>query len=301
MDPHPALGHVLNALSTARKQHNVTMNAASTGALAGQSTHAETVNALLPGHVIVGNVPIFDASPESVLELCRRRIQTETGTRIATANLDFVAIARRDETLCQHLHRSHLVIADGKPVAALARLAGAARTVRVAGVDLVHQLLHNHELPELRVAMYGASEHASLAAETAFASYPRVSVVERIVPPFRALTVAEEELERQRLREAAPHLVLVALGCPRQEGLISAYFEEVPSATWIGVGGTFDFFAGTRKRAPRWVQDSGCEWLVRLAQEPRRLWRRYVLRDIPTLAMVAPAAGGAALRRRLRR
>ncbi|MDZ7726965.1 MAG: WecB/TagA/CpsF family glycosyltransferase [Dehalococcoidia bacterium] len=254
----------------------------------------------LPGHVDVAGVPVFDAAAEHVLSLCHERIAAGVGTRIATANLDFLAIARRDATLKEHLRSSHLVLADGKPVAVLARVAGAAKTVRVAGVDLVGSLLARHPLPTLRVALYGATEHVSLAAADTFAAYDRVEVVARVVPPFRPLAPDEELEERARIREAEPHLVLVALGCPRQEQLIARYFDEAPGATWIGVGGTLDFFAGSRKRAPRWVQDAGGEWIVRLAQEPRRLWRRYLLRDVPALAAVAPPVCGAAVRRRFR-
>lgn len=254
----------------------------------------------LPGHVEVAGVPVFNGAADDVLRLCHERIAAGIGTRIATANLDFLAIARRDTRLKEHLNSSHLVLADGKPVAMLARVAGATQTARVAGVDLVGNLLSGHALPRLRVALYGATEPASRAAADAFAAYDRVHVAARVVPPFRPLTPEEEREERARIREAEPHLVLVALGCPRQEQVISRYFDEAPTATWIGVGGTLDFFAGSRKRAPRWVQDAGGEWLVRLAQEPRRLWRRYLLRDVPALAAVAPPVCGAAVRRRFR-
>ncbi len=79
------------------------------------------------------------------------------------------------------------------------------------------------------------------------------------------------------------------MGCPKQERLIARYFDAAPAAVWIGVGGTLDFYAGRTRRAPRWMQAIGLEWVMRLAQEPRRLWRRYLLHDIPTLVRVTPA------------
>ncbi len=220
------------------------------------------------------------------------------GARVATANLDFLAIARRDSRLAQLLRRSHLVVADGAPVVWLARLVGAGRVQRVPGVDFVGQLCAaGAERGGVRIVLYGgAPEVADRARARIESSFPGATVVEQIPPPFRELTAEEESEERARVAAANPELVLVALGCPKQERLIARYFDAAPGAVWIGVGGTLDFYAGRTRRAPRWVQALGMEWAMRLVQEPRRLWRRYLLHDIPTLARVAPAC----LRLRLR-
>ena len=97
------------------------------------------------------------------------------------------------------------------------------------------------------------------------------------------------------LSETVP-LVLVALGCPYQEQVIARYYEAAPAAVWIGVGGTLDILAGRTRRAPRLLQRLGLEWLARLAQEPRRLWRRYLLRDVPALVAATPACVASGLR-----
>src|SRR5690606_29054243 len=115
------------------------------------------------------------------------------------------------------------------------------------------------------------------------ARFPAARIVLRLTPPFRPLVPEEVTAERDAIAHARPDLVLVALGCPRQERLIAEYHDAAPGAVWIGVGGTLDFLAGQRWRAPALVQRGGMEWLVRLAQEPRRLWRRYLLRDLPAL------------------
>ena len=83
--------------------------------------------------------------------------------------------------------------------------------------------------------------------------------------------------------------MLVALGCPRQERLIARYFDCAPAALWIGVGGTFELISGRKRRAPAPMQAVGLEWVARLAQEPGRLWRRYLLRDAPFFLRLAPA------------
>ncbi len=228
-------------------------------------------------------------------------ITSGRGARIATANLDFVALARRDATLREDLANSTLVVADGKPIVWLARIAGARRIGRVNGVDLATELLRRGEaLGGMRVALYGSTPDISRdAAAWIERTFVGVRIVAQLTPPFRELSEQESLAERARLTAAAPDLVLVALGCPRQERLIARYFDAAPGAVWIGIGGTLDFFAGRRWRAPRFVQAAGLEWAFRLMQEPRRLWRRYLLRDLPTLfcdcaRMRAHEAGAAA-------
>lgn len=249
------------------------------------------------GYVLVGGVPIFDGDLSAALEWCRRRIRNGVGGRVATANLDFLALARKDQVLAADLWRSDLVVADGAPVAALARVAGAKRARRVPGVDLVRALMERHGMPELRVVLYGASEDASAAAAARLAAFEGVTVAARLVPPFRPLSDEEMIVERHDIRAARPDVVLVALGCPKQERLIGRYYDAAPGAIWIGVGGTLDFIAGEKRRAPGWLQALGLEWLARLSQEPGRLWRRYLLRDIPFLVRLTPEVAIRRLRR----
>ena len=234
-------------------------------------------------HTVIGDVPLYTGSAASVIDECKRRLFAREGAHIATANLDFLALARKDSTLREALNQCDLVVIDGKPVEWLARYRGHSGAERLAGVDLVHELLATGVERPLRVAMYGSTESISEAASNKFSRYTGVEIVSRIVPPFRELSDVERDDEIHRIQSAKPDVVFVALGCPRQEFLIREYFQAAPQALWVGIGGTFDFYAGIRKRAPQWMQRSGLEWTARLAQEPRRLWRRYVLRDIPAL------------------
>lgn len=248
----------------------------------------------------VGPLAIFDGTLAGAADRCVEAITSGRGARIATANLDFVALARRDATLREDLANSTLVVADGKPIVWLARIAGARRIGRVNGVDLATELLRRGEaLGGMRVALYGSTPDISRdAAAWIERTCAGVRIVARLIPPFRELSEQESLAERARLTAAAPDLVLVALGCPRQERLIARYFDAAPGAVWIGVGGTLDFFAGRRWRAPRFVQAAGIEWAFRLMQEPRRLWRRYLLRDLPTLFAIAPGCVRTRLARR---
>lgn len=241
-----------------------------------------------PSHRRLGPARVFEGGLEDVTALCIDWMRSGRGARIATANLDFFALARRDHELRAHLEASHLVVADGAPVAWLAKLLGATEVERVAGVDLVDTLLRRAGASGgVRVALYGSTPDMAELAKTRFEAHTGVEVVLVHCPPFRPLTAEEEQAEQQAISRARPDLVLVALGCPKQERLIARYFEAASEAIWIGVGGTFEILGGHRKRAPRAAQRLGLEWAVRLLQEPRRLWRRYLLRDVPALISLA--------------
>ncbi len=249
-------------------------------------------SATAPPACRVGGIPIFDGDMEAAVARCFDALDGGAGVRVATANLDFLASARTDGQLLTNLQQASLVTADGWPVVLLARLAGARRVRRVTGVDLVGELFgRSAERGGLRVAFYGSDpENAAAARERVESTYPGVRVVLAACPPYRALTPEEEAGDRQAITDADPDLVLVALGSPRQERVMTTWFDVAPSAIWIGVGGTLDFFSSRRVRAPRVVQRAGLEWAFRFAQEPGRLWRRYLLRDAPALARLLPAS-----------
>jgi N-acetylglucosaminyldiphosphoundecaprenol N-acetyl-beta-D-mannosaminyltransferase len=230
---------------------------------------------------LIAGIPIFDGSLDDAAKLCVGAITARSGARVATANLDFFARARRDATLRDDLSDSTLVTADGAPVAWLARLNNADHTRRVTGVDLIARICELSPTGHLRVATVGSTpEVVEAAVHQLEAGFTSVRVVETIFPPFRDQTADERETDLARLCAASPNLVLVALGCPKQERFIRTSFDRVPQAVWIGVGGSLDFFAGRRKRAPWLLRAIGAEWVVRLVQEPRRLWKRYLVNDL---------------------
>jgi N-acetylglucosaminyldiphosphoundecaprenol N-acetyl-beta-D-mannosaminyltransferase len=242
------------------------------------------------GHhtVTVSGLPVFAGTTSEGIELCLAAARSNRGARVATVNLDFLALARKDSVFHALLRDSDIIIADGMPVVWLGRLSGAPRIQRLAGADLVRELFVDRGHAPLRIAIYGSTpDIAARAVEHLHAVGRGARVVHVSNPPFRALSEQECELELDGLRLAKPDVVLVALGCPAQERLIAEWATQLPAAAWIGIGGTLDFYAGVRVRAPRAMQRTGTEWLVRMAQEPRRLGRRYLVRDIPALFAIA--------------
>jgi len=240
--------------------------------------------------VTIDGIPLHGGTRAEALSHCLHLIRSGSGGRVATANLDFFAIARRDAQLRMDLEQSSLVTIDGAPIAWLARLCGAASAQRYAGVDLVADLCSSATATQpLRAAILGSTpDVAGPATRSLTAVAPHVEFVFVEHPPFRPLTEDEVTSYKARLSDARPHVVFVALGCPRQERLIAEWSDSVVGALWIGIGGTLDFFAGKKRRAPGWAQQAGLEWVVRMGQDPRRLARRYLLRDIPALVAIAP-------------
>jgi N-acetylglucosaminyldiphosphoundecaprenol N-acetyl-beta-D-mannosaminyltransferase len=133
-----------------------------------------------------------------------------------------------------------------------------------------------HGIP---IALYGGGEE-TVAAFTAFANrhFPGIRIVDAISPPYRELTPEDIESHTRTLTKSAAKIVLVALGCPKQERWMA---ERKPRlrAVMIGIGAALDFHAGRVPRAPRWMQKCGLEWVFRLMMEPRRLWRRYLIHN----------------------
>lgn len=197
--------------------------------------------------------------------------------RVATANVDFLRLASKNQRLRGALQSCDLVTADGQPLVWLSRLIGQPIPERVAGSDLAWPLLE--EASRRRASVYflgGGPGVAQRAADAARARVDGLLVAGASSPfidwddPAAASAVADEA------RASGARLLLVALGCPKQELFLQRYLARTGASVGIGVGATLDFLAGGSQRAPQWMRSSGLEWMHRLAQEPARLASRYL-------------------------
>lgn len=196
---------------------------------------------------------------------------------VVTANVDFLVQAHRDAEFSRILAGADLVLCDGTPLVWASRLLGRPLPERVAGSDLVPQLIKRAAEKKYRLFFLGAApEAASLAAANVRAKYPNLHV-DFYSPPFRPLDKMNHDEIRERIRTARPDILFVAFGCPKAEKWMAMNLRLLDVPVMIGVGGTIDFLAGRVKRAPVWMQRAGLEWAFRLAQEPRRLVRRYAI------------------------
>ncbi len=226
--------------------------------------------------VAILGVPFDNVTTSEALEAIGQMAESNSPHYVVTANMDFLALARSDKGLRRILADAHMVLCDGTPVVWASRLLGNPLAERVAGSDLVPLVLQRAAEKGYRVFFLGASpESAELAVSRVRLALPSLIVAGHYSPPFAPLEKMDHEEILGRIREANPHIVLVAFGCPKAEKWMAMHYMELGVPVMVGVGGTIDFLAGRFKRAPGWMQRTGLEWLYRLGQEPRRLWRRY--------------------------
>jgi N-acetylglucosaminyldiphosphoundecaprenol N-acetyl-beta-D-mannosaminyltransferase len=210
-----------------------------------------------------------------------RRIEQMVASRqphfVVTANVDFLVQARRDVELHRILLDAHLVLCDGTPLVWASRLLGNPLPERVAGSDLAPRLIEAGARNNYRFFFLGASPEANeQAVARLMEQYPALNIAGHYAPPFKPLLEMDHEEIKRRVRAARPDVLFVAFGCPKQEKWIAMHYRSLGVPVTIGVGATIDFLAGRMKRAPRWMQRTGTEWIFRMLQEPRRLFKRYV-------------------------
>jgi exopolysaccharide biosynthesis WecB/TagA/CpsF family protein/anti-anti-sigma factor len=195
---------------------------------------------------------------------------------VVTPNVDFLVQALSDAELRRILVEAHLVLCDGMPLVWASRWLANPLPERVAGADLVPELIRVAAQRGHRLFFLGATAEANAnAVANVRRQFPDIIVAGHYSPPFREMDDMEEQDLVERIRSAQPDLLFVAFGCPKAEKWIARNYRSLGVPVVIGVGATIDFLAGQVKRAPAWMQRYGGEWLFRLAQEPRRLFRRY--------------------------
>lgn len=176
------------------------------------------------------------------------------------------------------VNRAGLVTPDGMPIVWLLRCAGFRHARRVYGPDLMVACCECGLSLGWRHYFYGgAAGVPELVAENLQRRFPGLQVAGTYSPPFRSLTPAECSEIVARINSTAPDIVWVGLGSPKQDLWMAEQRARLDAPLLIGVGAAFDFHAGIKKQAPRWMQRLGLEWFFRLLLEPRRLWRRYLL------------------------
>ena len=170
-----------------------------------------------------------------------------------------------------------MVTPDGMPLVWLGQLAGQRRVERVYGPDLFLELMARSLETGSRHFLYGGGDGvAELLANRTRERFPGVDIVGTHTPPFRPLTQEEDDAIVDEINDSRADIVWVGLSTPKQERWMAAHLGRLNAAAMIGVGAAFDFHAGLKSQAPRWMQRSGLEWAFRLATEPRRLGRRYL-------------------------
>jgi len=193
-----------------------------------------------------------------------------------TANLNYAMLCFQHPRLQAFTKRASLVLCDGMPIFWRSKLSKKSLPERVAGSDLIYQLSERCAAKKYRVYLYGAAEGvAESAAAQLQKRYPLLQIAGVQCPPFHDSSSAAIQDQVARIKKARPDVLFVALGQPKGEYWIEDHLKELGIPLAIQVGASFDFVAGQAKRAPKWMQRTGLEWLYRAVQDPWRLIPRY--------------------------
>lgn len=229
-----------------------------------------------PRSLALFGVPFHDVTFDETIAWCVARMKSGPPACMATANVDFLMQASCDPELQRILLEADLVIADGQPIVTLSGKFGPPLRERVTGSDLTPMLASACAREGLRIFLLGGAPGvAEKAAAVLVERNPGLVIAGTYSPPLAGLLDMDHADILARLREAKPHLLLVAFGAPKQEKFINLHLHTWAVPLAIGIGGTLDFLAGAQTRAPRWVQKTGFEWLWRMGTNPRRLFKRY--------------------------
>lgn len=228
-----------------------------------------------PPIAILG-VPFDNLTAAEAIEAVERMVISRQPHYLVTANVDFLVQAQEDVELRRILFDAHIVLCDGTPLVWASRWLGNPLPERVAGSDLVPLLLRVAEEKRFRIFLLGATpDSAAQAVANLQAKHPKLPPADHYSPPFNQLLEMDHNEITRRIREARPDLLFVSFGCPKQEKWIAMHYRTLGVPVCVGVGATIDFLAGQVRRAPKWMQRTGTEWIFRLLQEPRRLFARY--------------------------
>ncbi len=212
---------------------------------------------------------------QTVLE-CEKTIRNRTPAYFATANMDFVAQAYKDDELRNLLFYAHRILCDGRPLVWLSHLFKSPLPERVAGSDLLPELLDNCAKNGFKVYFFGSDDDTLLKAKQILQSqFLGLEIIGMQSPPMGQFHEWDNNKIVREIKSVKPDVLLVALGCPKQERWIYVNHKETEVPLSIGIGASLDFVSGKQKRAPLFVQNLGLEWAWRLLSNPKRLYKRY--------------------------
>jgi N-acetylglucosaminyldiphosphoundecaprenol N-acetyl-beta-D-mannosaminyltransferase len=231
-----------------------------------------------PEAVEVLGVPVSAVDYEGVMDWMDGTVAGDGRGYICVAATHTVMVAREDRAARDAVLGASLVVPDGQPLVWALRALGRPLPDRVYGPDLMLRHCERAAAEGTRIFLYGGRNQGALVQLTLNLrrQFPGLRVVGGCSPPFRDL--AEDELDEvaEQINATGADVVWVGIGVPKQEKWMAVMRDRLDAPVLVGVGAAFDFHAGLVPQAPGWMQASGLEWLFRLAQEPRRLWRRYL-------------------------
>lgn len=227
------------------------------------------------------NTEIDNLTMDETLEAIDDLIQRNINAYVVTPNVDHIVQLERGGELCEVYQNANLILADGMPLLWIAKWYGTPIKQKISGSDLFPLLCEMAANKGYTMYFLGAEEGvAAKAAENLTKRYVGLQVVGTYSPPI-GFEKDENELDkvRRKILEVKPHILIVGLGCPKQELFILHNKDKLEVPISLGFGASLDFEANHIKRAPKWISDHGLEWLFRIIQDPRRMAKRYLIDD----------------------
>ncbi len=226
-------------------------------------------------------IPVDSVTMDGTLDTMERLIRERKPSYLVTPNVDVLVQLQKDQEFRRIYNGAAMVLPDGVPLLWAAKFLRRPLQAKVAGSDLFVKFCERAAKNGHKVYFMGAMPGvAAQAAEILTKRYPGLKVVGTYSPSFGfEKNEAECALIVEKIRQAEPDVLFVGLGSPKQEKWTDRYKEQYDVPVTVGVGISFDYVAGTVKRAPKWMQNAGLEWFFRLMIEPKRLWRRYLVND----------------------
>jgi N-acetylglucosaminyldiphosphoundecaprenol N-acetyl-beta-D-mannosaminyltransferase len=239
---------------------------------------------VIPEPISIGTLLGHPVTMEQAVNIVVDRI----GGYVVTPNVDYLCMAERDPVFRAACNAALLSLVDGVPVRWLTSMKGTPVPERVAGSDLLIPLLQRAAQRQLRVALVGGEEHTQKAARRAIESAcPGINIVHASTPWFDPKKPSPEFLATvEELAQSQPQIVIIAFAAAKQVAFMRDYLHRYSPGVALALGGTFRFLAGERRRAPKWMQRLGLEWVHRLASDPKYLARRYLIEDLPFAKIV---------------
>ncbi len=213
----------------------------------------------------------YDKAISEILDNARKIKSSYT----CFANVHMIIEAYKDPELKKLINNSTFTFPDGMPLVFALKLLYGKRQERIAGIDFMIDTIRECEKDKLSIFLWGSTEIVlNSLQKNLLIEFPKLIIAGSFSPPFREFSQTENDLYIKIINNSGANIVFVSLGCPKQEIWMAKHSSKIQAAL-LGVGAAFEIHAKLVKRAPKWMQKISLEWLFRLMQEPKRLWKRY--------------------------
>jgi N-acetylglucosaminyldiphosphoundecaprenol N-acetyl-beta-D-mannosaminyltransferase len=243
---------------------------------------------LVAQRIRFGTISVDRITMAEAVDVIEATVHARNGGFVVTPNVDHVVLAERDLQFRAAYRCACLSLVDGMPLVWISRMLRCPLPEKISGSDLIYPLMKRAAVCGIRVYLFGAAPRVGeKAASILMCSVPGLQIVGVDSPIFGfENSPSLEGAAIDKMTAVRPDLILVALGAPKQELLMHRWYKRGIKQVMIGIGAGLDFVTGRQIRAPRWISNAGLEWLYRLAREPRRLARRYLVRDMSFLPVL---------------